>query len=249
MKYAVISDIHEDAEYLEKALSIVKKEKCDKIVCLGDICGFSSLYSTHFETRNADLCIELIRENCDIVTCGNHDLNPVSRIPDYFKRLKFPDNWYNLSSNERAELSNNNVWLYDDELKPEILPRNLEFLKNLPEFCIEDTGNFKILFSHFLFPDLTGSKKGFPEKKKELTEHLDFMKSEKCMMSFVGHAHIKGFAILSGKRVFFKYFGSAILKKKEQIIYSPAVVKGKTKSGFLIFDSENLTLKSIRINL
>ncbi|MFA6888348.1 MAG: metallophosphoesterase [Candidatus Woesearchaeota archaeon] len=36
MKLAVISDIHDNIHNLHIALELIKKEKCDKIICLGD---------------------------------------------------------------------------------------------------------------------------------------------------------------------------------------------------------------------
>ena len=37
MKYLIISDIHGSYYYLNKALKVFKKEKCDKILILGDV--------------------------------------------------------------------------------------------------------------------------------------------------------------------------------------------------------------------
>lgn len=37
MKYLIISDIHGSYYYLNKALKIFKKQKCDKIIILGDV--------------------------------------------------------------------------------------------------------------------------------------------------------------------------------------------------------------------
>ena len=41
MKLGVVSDIHEDADNLRKALNILLAHKIDYIICLGDITGYS----------------------------------------------------------------------------------------------------------------------------------------------------------------------------------------------------------------
>lgn len=37
MKYLIFSDIHGSSYYMEKVLNAFEKEKCDKLICLGDL--------------------------------------------------------------------------------------------------------------------------------------------------------------------------------------------------------------------
>ena len=64
MKIAIISDIHGNLEALKTTLKDIKKRQVDKIICLEDIIA----KGTHPKE-----CIELIKENCEIVIQGNCD--------------------------------------------------------------------------------------------------------------------------------------------------------------------------------
>lgn len=61
---AVISDIHGNLEALKSVLEDIKKRNIEKIICLGDIIAKGS---------NQKECLELIKENCQIVLRGNCD--------------------------------------------------------------------------------------------------------------------------------------------------------------------------------
>lgn len=64
MRFAIIADIHSNLEALETVLDDIKKQKCDQIVCLGDIVGY-----------NADPrpCLQIIRDLGIPCVKGNHD--------------------------------------------------------------------------------------------------------------------------------------------------------------------------------
>ncbi len=64
MKIAIISDIHGNLEALKETLKDIKKRKVDKIICLGDIVA---------KGVHPKECLELIKENCDVVLQGNCD--------------------------------------------------------------------------------------------------------------------------------------------------------------------------------
>lgn len=64
MRLAVISDIHSNLAALKQALAYLEKEKCDKIVCLGDVVGYGP---------RPNECIDLVRKNCQVCLMGNHD--------------------------------------------------------------------------------------------------------------------------------------------------------------------------------
>lgn len=66
MKIAIISDIHANLEALKSTFKDIKNKNVDKIICLGDIIA---------KGIHPKECIELIRENCDIVIQGNCDYN------------------------------------------------------------------------------------------------------------------------------------------------------------------------------
>lgn len=102
-KVAIISDIHGNLEALKTVLSDIRKRNVDKIICLGDIVA---------KGRHFHECIELIKDNCDIVLQGNCDL--------YFSSNEYSEDKVN---NERIQY-NRNLLTNDDIL----------FLKELPYF-------------------------------------------------------------------------------------------------------------------
>lgn len=64
MKIAIISDIHGNLEALKETLKDIEKQKVDKIICLGD---------TIAKGVHPKECLELIKNNCEIVLQGNCD--------------------------------------------------------------------------------------------------------------------------------------------------------------------------------
>lgn len=64
MKIAIISDIHGNLEALKATFEDIKKRQVDKIICLGDIIA---------KGVHPKECIELIKNQCDIVIQGNCD--------------------------------------------------------------------------------------------------------------------------------------------------------------------------------
>lgn len=64
MKIAIISDIHGNLEALKATIADIKKRNVDKIICLGD---------TIAKGIHPNECINLVKENCDIVLRGNCD--------------------------------------------------------------------------------------------------------------------------------------------------------------------------------
>lgn len=104
MKIAIISDIHANLEVLKSTLEDIKKRKVDKIICLGDIIA---------KGVHPKECIELIKENCDIVLRGNCDR--------YFSEEHNDIN--ELSEEEVKRINWNQSMLNDEERK---------YLLNLP---------------------------------------------------------------------------------------------------------------------
>lgn len=71
MRYAIISDIHGNAEALQAVLSDIAKQSIDSIFCLGDIVGYYP---------DPEKCIDLITREVDFCVAGNHDYAAIGRI-------------------------------------------------------------------------------------------------------------------------------------------------------------------------
>lgn len=106
-RIAIISDIHGNREALKTTLEDIKKRKCDKIICLGDIIA---------KGKFSNECVNIIKDNCDVVLRGNVD-------DKYSKEYDF---------NKLDEKEKQLIIKHQMELTSE----NKEYLSNLP-FCYE----------------------------------------------------------------------------------------------------------------
>lgn len=245
MRIAIISDIHEDITNLKKIIKLIELSNCDEIICLGDICGFSIPYYTYHHSRNASQCIDLIESNCKYSCIGNHDLYAIKKLPINCYSFNYPKNWYDLSYFERHELANNEVWLYEEnELTALLSRKNIDYLRNLPEYITTEIDGIKIMFSHFLFPDLTGCTKKFIDNREGFDTHKSFMDKEGIKLSVFGHMHPSGIVYCTDN-----YFGMTrkVLNLDNSIkgLSIPCVSSNERDSGFTIIDTKNMTVQTI----
>lgn len=246
MRIGFIADIHEDIKSLQEAFNILKGTDCDSIVCLGDIVGFTLPFFKYIDGRNANECISLVQNNCDTAIVGNHDLYAIKKIPTYKAGFQYTDNWYSLDYEIRSKLSKNKIWLYEDGELPVILSdKSTEFLKALPEVVVKEFDRVKFIFSHFNYPDLSGSTINFPKKAKHLLEHFRFMDDNNCLIGVSGHGHIEGCAIANHNRIQFHSFGSYRLQNKTQWLVGPCVANTTRANGVMIFDTQTFLLDVI----
>ncbi|MBN1925891.1 MAG: metallophosphoesterase [Prolixibacteraceae bacterium] len=248
MKLAIISDIHEDVINLEKALRKIEKKRCDEIVCLGDISGFSVPHYKFFDTRDAHLCLKLIKENCRYIVLGNHDLNAVRKIPEYSTDFKYPDNWYSMDYKSRKELSEDKLWLYDhDELNPLYTHDDIDFLLKQKELiAIEENGK-NYFFSHYVYPNLNGCMKEFYHHAEDYKQHLRYLEENNCEVGFSGHTHPRGLYVTDKK--ISRRIGFRIKVRPSRLthIEIPSIARNKHCNGFCIFNISEGWIRAERI--
>lgn len=248
MKLALISDIHEDIVNLKLALHKIEKLQCDEIVCLGDISGFSVPHYRYFDTRDAHECLRLVRENCKIVIMGNHDLQAAERLPANCTGFDFPENWYSLDYHKRKKLGYKKVWLYDhDELDPLYTAEDKTYLSTLPEIETMEVKGQKLLFSHYIFPNLSGSLLQFYHQPDEYQKHLDFIEERDSKLSFGGHFHTGGLTIATREKLLHKNFRRKYFPEETAAILVPSIAGNKMNNGFCIFDSDEDSIRAMRI--
>lgn len=247
MTIGIVSDIHEDIVHLKQALSILEKNKCDKLVCLGDIVGFSAPFYGYFNTRSATKCIDLIKNNFDLCVIGNHDLFSIHKLPKYKSGIKYPDDFYKLSYHTRRELFEKDIWHYDkNSLNPLLQSKDIEFLMDLNEIEILEVENYKILFTHYLYPNISGSKVEFYRENSKISQHFQFMRENDCIISFSGHTHEEGAVIFDNKKTTFKRFGKFKIKLENQTsIIGPGLANGTYANGISIFNTKTNEFKTI----
>ena len=224
-------------------MRLLDKLHCGEIVCLGDISGFSSPYYRHENERDASACLKLIRENCSIIIPGNHDLYACRKIPSHNPGFEYPDDWYNLDLETREALADNKIWLYEnEELESNYSDEDKSFIAGLPEVAIKNIGGMNVLFSHHLYPDVTGSSTRLLPDNKLKYSHLSFMDNNDCQLAFFGHNHVEGIWVISDKR-------SGIRKKictgnEPVAIGLPCIVRGKNLPGIAIYNTDSGMVRS-----
>lgn len=259
MKIGIITDIHENAEMLRKALEMADANKCDELVCLGDIVGYDPRYYNYTHGRSAKTCVNLIRSTCRWIVPGNHDLYAAQRFPAYSNGFVYPDKWFEMSGTERKEVSQSKVWCYDGEAPSDLGENEIAFLKSLPEYIITSAPEIGCLFSHYVYPDFTGSTSRYIKRNHELNAFWNFLDLHGVKYSFSGHSHTRfaGFAYPVRKNWVGNSFLKAIhsipsdsfnLGDETLLLLLPPLTGERGKTGFSIFDSTSMKLYIISIS-
>jgi len=231
VRLAIISDIHEDIESLQKILDKAEKEGYDKLICLGDISGYSMPYYSYEDVKDARACLTLLKEKCDILIAGNHDLHAAGVSPELPPELK-------------GQLS----WQHEDDLDPGYSKSERSFLAALPSKAVLRTPDLNILFTHYAYPNISGFIKGFYTQERHFDPHFAFMKEHKCSLAFMGHVHPNGFYLvhLNGYRHY--RFRSMRISASPSLVGVPPVARNSHQSGFCIFESKSKNLEAISIS-
>lgn len=243
MKIGVFGDIHEDVTSLARVLSLLEKKGCKELVCLGDIVGFDAGDYGRNETRDAETCIRLVREHCSTVVIGNHDLFAIKQVPSYTAGFDYPDHWYTMNLAERQKRSAGVLWDYCVAEDESPLSDNARtYLRGLPEFAVVSFADRSCLFSHHLFPDLSGSKRKMPQWLPDAWHHLRWMRTHDCVLGISGHTHLKG--TLTATWGHFSHTGNQTLSLncQRRWVTCPPVTQGPVPSGCLILNTEENTV-------
>jgi len=243
MRLAILSDVHEDYLNLKKVLKKIEAKGFDKLICLGDISGFSEAFYRYKRTRDAASVLRLIKERCDIIIPGNHDMHIAQRIPEHSAIFNFPPDWYGMDLRQKVQLSGSELWLHEDDLDPNYGSGDLEFLRALPEFAILNTPDYNILLSHYAYPNLSGFKKSFYTWEGDFKSHFEFMKENNCELSFTGHSHPRGFYMVSPESFRHYSYRKLQINKVPAIIGIPPVTRHGMRSGFCIFETSSRVMQ------
>jgi len=258
MRIGILTDIHENSDLLVNALKTAEVSGCNELLCLGDIVGFDIRFYRYDLKRSASECVRLIKSNCKWVVAGNHDLFAAGRVPVYANGFTYPDLWFKSDPAERKKLSFGKVWSYEGDAPNDLGDEGLEFLRDLPEFIVTSEPGAGCLFSHYIYPDLTGSTTQYVERNHHLNKLWEFMNLHDTRYSFSGHSHtiFAGFAFKGkhfGARSYLKAIHSIAsdsfnLGDEQVMVLIPPLSGEKGRAGFSIFDTYNMTLIVKSIN-
>ncbi len=248
MKIGIITDIHEDITSLKEAFTVIEKNNCNEIICLGDITGYDKVYNSHIKNPDASECVTAVRQNCKYAVIGNHDLYSIRKLPVSNPGFDFPGNWYSLDIKERILRAEGKVWTYENETPSiKLTKEDKEYLDSLPEYLIIEFDNIKILFSHSVYPDLTGSLVFRPHNPWNLKEHKVFSKNQKCAFSFSGHMHPAGFVRADINDIKLLSFRNYKMKNIRAHYFCPCIAGGKGKNGVIIIDLKEMTIEAVSL--
>ena len=167
--HAIISDIHGNLPALEAVIADIDRRSIKRIICLGDVVGYGP---------NPIECIDLVRERCEIVLCGNHDVAVLTQAFGFHKYARDAIDW----TREQVKPGPMSLW-----------PKRArwDFLRNLPDRYTEG----RVLYVH-------GSPRDPVMEYIEESDTLDmgFGPSDKIRdiftrvewLCFVGHTHHPG---------------------------------------------------------
>lgn len=95
MRYGIIADIHSNIEALDAVLKALDEERCDTILCLGDIIGYGA---------NPKECLDRIRDRDIVCVAGNHDLAAVGKFDlNVFNSVAYDAMLYQISRLSAAD--------------------------------------------------------------------------------------------------------------------------------------------------
>ena len=222
MKIGLITDIHELAGSLKKALMLAETMRCDELACLGDIIGFDPDLYPAGEGRSASECVRLIKENCKWVVAGNHDREqPVAdhdlRNPDREYLRDLPD--YLIIQAGPAPI------LISHYLYPDFTGSSMVFVRRLNQlermFTFLNESGIHLAFAGHDHPAGVGF--GYPEAGR-WTNRI--------------------------RRAFhYLPFHQYELDSQRMVCLLPAVAARSARPGFTVWDTENRTLDVIQTTL
>jgi hypothetical protein len=182
---------------------------------------------------------------------GNHDLHAAGRFPVYTNGFSYPEGWFSMSPSERKIAASGMVWCYENEAVNDLTAEESDYLRKIPEMLVPGEVNAAFLFSHYIYPDLTGSTTQYVKRNHHMEKHWDLMKSQNLTVSFIGHSHnfFAGFAYKS-KVPFIHAFHSLPnnifqLGSEPVVILLPPLSGEKGRTGFSIIDTVNMKLSII----
>lgn len=248
MKIGILSDIHEDGIGLREVLAAMEKRGVDEIACLGDVVGFDVCHYRHLSSRDASYCLDTVRRSCRWVVAGNHDLFAIRKLPDVNGCFAFPADWYQLDFHERKRLAGGQVWLFENQELPALLSaRDRDYLAGLPLSLAVELDGVNVLFSHALFPDLSGTLTWRPQDHWDFQRHFKLLRAQGCRLGFCGHLHPDGIAVAGTGSFSFSRFRTYRVSPDLVQYVCPSTAGISGKSGFLVLDMANSTLEAAAV--
>jgi diadenosine tetraphosphatase ApaH/serine/threonine PP2A family protein phosphatase len=170
---AFLSDIHSNMEALSVCLQEVERLGCKRIVCLGDVIGYGP------QPREA---LATIMQRAEFSILGNHEHGAMFYASDFNPRARAAIEWTRdqLSRRDRPRDENIRFWTYLDGMAKEKREGRMLFVHGSPRDPVRE----------YLVPRDAGDQ----DKMDEC-----FAKMGDARLCFVGHSHVPGVYLRSGR--------------------------------------------------
>ena len=170
---AFLSDIHSNTEALSTCLAEIDRLQVSRLICLGDIIGYGP------EPREA---LRTIMDRCEFSLLGNHEQGAMFYASDFNPRARAAIDWTRdqLSRRDCPRDENMRFWNYLDGMKEEHREDQLLLVHGSPRNPVRE----------YLVP-----RDAMDEQKMSEC----FAKMGDATLCFVGHSHVPGVYLQSGK--------------------------------------------------
>ncbi len=174
MKIALISDIHSNHAALKAVLKDIKKQKIEKIFCLGDLVGYGP-YPNKIFTILKDANMQILLGNYDEAVA--------------FEKDECGCGYTNLISSEMGKIS-------FEWTRKHTSQENKEWIKKLPREIRLNTNNKKILMVHGSPDNISGRVDLMDDKEVD-----SMMEKTNIDILFCAHTHIPYHKIIGNKHI------------------------------------------------
>lgn len=223
MRTAIVSDIHGNLEALQAVLADIQSQRCERIICLGDIVGYGP---------NPCECLDIISK-VDACVLGNHDYGALIDPEGFSAAAEQAIFW------TRRQLENPST--------EEASKKRLEFLARLPRTISEGNvlyvhGSVRNPLNEYVFPEDV-----FNRRKME--KLFSMMQG----YTFQGHTHAPGIFTINmqfQRPEDFDY--RAVLPAEKAMINVGSVGQprdGDWRSCYLILDGDRIEFRRIEYDI
>ncbi len=140
---------------------------------------------------------------------------------------------------------------------PELGAEDIAWLDALPDHAITESGGRRVLLSHYVYPDFTGSTMVFLRRQSQLAAVHDFFTRENISIGFTGHDHPAGagfcypaplkWSSRLSRAVQYMPFNRYHLDGERMICLLPALATLNSRPGITVWDSATGVLDVIQL--
>ncbi|MCA8951729.1 MAG: metallophosphoesterase family protein [Planctomycetes bacterium] len=215
---AFLSDIHSNIEALSICLAEVDRLGVDRLVCLGDVIGYGP------QPREA---LQTIIDRAEFTILGNHEHGAMFYASDFNPRARAAIDWTRdqLSRKDSPREENMRFWNYLDGMKKEHREAGMLFVHGSPRDPVRE----------YLVPRDAADR----DKMGGC-----FEKMADAQLCFVGHSHVPGVYLESGKFLLPADIGMKWPVSERAIVNIGSVGQprdGDRRSSFVTYDGTDGT--------